>query len=342
VVVIDDPVKGRREAESAVSRKSTWDVWENTILPRLGPGAIVVLMQTRWHTDDLAGRLLDREPGLWRVLSIPALAEGPDDPLGREPGAELPSVRRRAPGYFRALSERMSPYVFRSVYQQRPTSARGSMFLRDRWRYWHRLPNGQLDLDGSRRDLRDQWRIVTVDLAGSTRTSADYTVAAAWALTQDGQLVLLDRVRERTAEADHWGLVRPLCERWKTTDVGVESTMIGTTLVRAAASAGLRPFDLHADRDKITRALPYSHLQRERRVWLPDGAPWLDEWIGEHADFPSAPHDDQVDAGAYAARLAVGEWNPGGDPVPDHSPTEPDPLANWDGSGGTDLDSAKW
>lgn len=339
VVILDDPVKGRREAESAVTREATWDVWENTIVPRLGPGAVVVLMMTRWHTDDLAGRVLDREPGMWRTVSIPAIAEN-NDPLGRAPGEELVSVRDRKPGYFHALSERMSPYVFRSVYQQRPTNARGSMFLRDRWRYWVRLPNGQLDLDGSRRDLRDQWRIITVDLAGSTKTSADWTVAAVWALTADGLMVLLDRVRERTAEADHWALVRPLAERWRAPDVGVESTMMGTTLVRSAAAAGLRPFDLLADTDKITRAIPYSAIQKQGRVWLPADAPWLDEWIGEHSDFPNAPHDDQVDAGAYAARQVVAGWNPGGDPVPDHRPVERDPLTDWDGSGAVDLSSA--
>ncbi len=335
VVILDDPVKGRREAESATIRESTWDVWENTIVPRLGPGAIVILMMTRWHTDDLAGRVLDREPGLWRVVSIPAIAEDPDDPLGREPGEEMQSVRGRPAGYFHALADRMSPYVFRSVYQQRPTSAQGTMFLRDKWRYWTQLPGGKLDLAGSMLDVRDAWRVITCDLAGSTRTSADYTVAAVWALTQDGQVVLLDRVRERTAEADHWGLVRPLAERWQAPDVGVESTMMGTTLVRAAAAAGLRPFDLHADRDKITRAVPYSHLQRTGRVWLPVDAPWLDEWIGEHADFPNTAHDDQVDTGSYAARLAVAEWNPGGDPTPPIGSAPPEDR--WDTGGDVNL-----
>lgn len=342
LLIVDDPVKDRRAAESKAERDAAWDWWENVASVR---ARRTVLMMTRWHADDLAGRLKEREPGLWRELSIPAVAgdrvetRRPDgsitvrweptsepDPLGRRPGEELPSVHDRTvrpAGYFHALADRMSGYVFRSLYQQRPTAARGSMFARDRWRYWTHLGPDRIDLDGRLVDLRDCWRYGTVDLAASTRTGSDWTVAAMWALTGDRELVLLGRVRERTAEADHWGLVKPLAQRWRVTEIGVESAMIGTTLVRSATQAGLAPFDLRADTDKVTRAIPYAHLVKQGRVWLPSGEPWLDEWIGEHADFPTGAHDDQVDVGSYAARLAVGEWHPGGDQLPDANPAVP-------------------
>lgn len=332
VVIGDDLVKDRRAAESKAERDSLWDWWENVAKVR---ARRMLLMMTRWHADDIAGRLQEREPGEWRVLAIPAVAGEPvevddgaggkrivwragatPDPLGRRPGEELQSVQPpevRPAGYFLRMADRLSGYVFRSLYQQAPTAARGSMFGRDRWRYWEPGVGHVVLLDGAGYDLRDCWRFLTVDLAGSRRTSADWTVAAAWALTGDRQLVLLGRVRERTAEADHWALVRPLAQRWATVEVGVEPTMMGTTLVRSAAAAGLSPFDTRADGDKITRAIPYAHMVKGRRVWLPAGAAWLDEWIGEHADFPTGSHDDQVDTGAYAARLAVGEWNPAAD-----------------------------
>jgi predicted phage terminase large subunit-like protein len=286
----------------------------------------LVSHNTRWHKDDLAGRILDAEPQMWRVVSIPAVAEDPHDPLGRAPGEELVSARGRAPGYFTGLGRRLSAYVWRSLYQQRPTDPTGSIFMRDRWRYWtwQSWPD-RLDLSGVTLDLRDTWRFITADLAASTRTSADYTVAAAWALTLNRDLVCLGRVRARSPQEGHWDLIRPLAVEWRTVDVGVESTMMGTTLVRAATRAGLSPFDLHADRDKVTRAIPYSHMQRQGQVWLPGSADWLDEWVGEHADFPTGVHDDQVDVGAYAARQAIGGWHPGGSPA---TPVDqrPDPF----------------
>jgi hypothetical protein len=95
VLIVDDPHKGREEAESPVYRERAWDWWENVAIERLAPGGIVVLICTRWHTDDLAARVLSRPgPLRWRVLSMPALA-GENDVLGRVPGEEFPSVRGR-------------------------------------------------------------------------------------------------------------------------------------------------------------------------------------------------------------------------------------------------------
>lgn len=345
-LVIDDPVKGRKEAESALQREDTWAWWEGTaerrLSSRLTADGVVVLICTRWHTDDLAGRLLDRQRGLWRVLSIPAIAESPSDPLGRVPGQEMPSAVGRPPGYFHALADRLTPYAFRALYQQAPTSAAGNLFRRDRWRYWtwKRWPD-LVSLDGQDRDLRDCFRFVTADLAASTKTSADWTVGAAWALTMDRLLICLGRVRDRVTETGHWPLIRPLAAEWQAPDVGVESTMMGTLLVRQATRAGLKPFDLHADKDKITRAQPAAFMVNQGQVFLPDGADWLDEAISECADFPSSAYDDWVDVLAYAARVAHG-WTPSQSPATPQE-SRPDPaehamaVALGDGHGPDDL-----
>jgi predicted phage terminase large subunit-like protein len=236
----------------------------------------------------------------------------------------------------------MARYSFQSIYQQTPTAAAGNLFPADGWRYWswRRWPT-LVDLDGRDCDLRDCWRFLTVDLAASTKTAADWTVAAAWALTMDRLLICLGRVRDRVAEAGHWDLVRPLAAEWQAPDVGVEASMMGTLLVRQATRAGLKPFDLHADKDKVTRAIPYGHMVRQGQVFLPAAADWLDEWTGEHADFPAGAHDDQVDVGAYAARVAHG-WHPAQSPATPRE-SRPDPaehaigVALGDGRGPGDL-----
>jgi hypothetical protein len=91
-------------------------------------------------------------------------------------------------------------------------------------------------------------------------------------------------------EIDHAAFLAPLRQRWLSRyDVThIESRMFGTRLVYALGEAGVPIAELHADVDKLTRALPYAGLVRQHRVWLPRGAPWLDEWIDEHADFPRA------------------------------------------------------
>jgi predicted phage terminase large subunit-like protein len=253
------------------------------------------------------------------VLRIPAIAEE-DDPLGRRPGDELVSVQHRRPGYFHRLKEIRSAYVFSGIYQQAPTVAEGNLFRRGDFRYWHQLPadpsrhgllgGRRVDLAGQALPLDDCWRFLTVDLAASTKTSADYTVASAWAISPNGDLILLDRRRGRIEEEEHWDLVRPLRERWAADTVYVEAGWIGTTLVIDATASGVPVQPLSADTDKLTRALPATSRVRQHRVWFPAAADWLDEWCDELASFPSAAHDDQVDTLSYAARVVSAHWLP--------------------------------
>jgi predicted phage terminase large subunit-like protein len=336
-LIIDDPVRGRAEAESATYRDAAWDWWESNGSTRESSRSKVILMMTRWHEDDLAGRLLKNEPGDWKVVSIPAIAgkditvkggdgaeqtvwvhDGPD-PLGRQPGEELQSVQGRKLGHFLRLFRVRSSYVWRSVFQQQPVSAEGNLFRRSAFRYWHRMPadterdgmlGGQrVDCDGGRVVyLDDCWRFATVDLAASTKTSADYTVGAAWAISSDGDLILLDRVRARVSDADHWGLIRPLLGKWALDTVFVEQSFITATFVIDGTAAGVPIQPVTADTDKLTRALPATTRIKAGRVMFPAGADWLDEWCDELAAFPSGTHDDQVDTLSYAARVVAAHW----------------------------------
>lgn len=321
VLLIDDPIKDRAQAESKTIRDRLWDFWENDAGQRARKALI---MSTRWHTADLHGQLLEKEPGRWSVLAFPAIAET-DDPLGRQPGEELQSANPdlHPPGYYHERQKLVSPYVWSSLFQQHPTAVEGNIFKRGQWRYWDfdRTPDGRRWLRmvdeqygrDERYDLDESCaRFITIDLAASTKTSADWTVASAWAIPLSGDLVLLDRVRDRVAEVDHAAFIEPLRDDWlKPWDVThIESRMFGTTLVYALGRAGVPIAELEADVNKLTRALPYAGLVRQGKVWLPRGAEWLDSWIDEHADFKGrdGDTDDQVDTGAYAARVAIAHW----------------------------------
>lgn len=327
VLLIDDPVEGRAEAESKTYRDAAWDWWESNGSTRLSSRGRAVLMMTRWHEDDLAGRMLKNEPGRWRVLKIPAIADSPDDPIGREIGEELPSVQEREAGHFHWLKAHRSAYVFRSVFQQGPTAAEGNLFRRSDFRYWRQMPadtsrhgpmdGRRVDCDGRVVMLDDCWRFATIDLAASKKTSADFTVVSAWAITPDGDLILSDRVRARVEEAEHFELARPLISRGVLDCIFVEQSFITATFVIDASNSGIPVQPLKADTDKITRALPATTRVKAHRVWFPAGADWLDTWCDELASFPSGTNDDQVDTLSYAARVAAAHW------LPDEPPSRP-------------------
>lgn len=325
VMIIDDPVKDLEQAQSPIYRERFQRFWQGVAVPRLGPGAKVVLVSTRWHEQDAAGWLISTEGdrahgGRWKVINIPAIAED-DDALGRKPGEELISARGKRD--WKAIRRSVGEYVWASLYQGRPAPAEGGLFKRIWFRWWSPAPSRgeeqRIDLGGRAVDLRDTWRFLTGDLAVSTRTSADYTVAAAWALTLDGDLILLDYNRAKVGEAQHFDLFRPLAQRWQVDTIFLEASQYGTTLVAEATRSGLHITPVQADTDKFSRALPYSARASGGRVWLPAGSQQkMGVWVDEHCSYPNAAHDDTLDVGSLATRVAITKWSPA---VPAHLPT---------------------
>lgn len=313
IICVDDPLKNLEEAQSAKYRDRGMRTWQGTLIPRMAPNTKVFWIQTLWHEDEPIQRILTNEGSDWEVIRIPAICDSADDPLGREIGEPMESARGQRD--WAKIRRDVGEYVFAALFQQRPAPAEGGLFKRLWWRYWSPAPrlgmtSERVDLAGRVFNLGDSWRFATVDLAASTRSAADFTVACAWALTIDGDLVLLDRQRARIGEAEHFSLVRPLVERWGLDTVFVEASQHSMTLTADASRSGIPISPLRAETDKFSRALPASARASTGRVWLPAGASWLPEWLDETASFPNGSHDDQVDCLSYACRVAVTKWAP--------------------------------
>ncbi|MEU7170326.1 phage terminase large subunit [Micromonospora tulbaghiae] len=315
VILVDDPLKNMREAQSEKIRDAAMSAYQSVLIPRMGsPNSRMAWIQTLWHEAEPIQRIIANEGdqttgGRWRVLRIPAVAEDDNDILGRKSGEGMISARGERD--WAQVRKEVGEYVFAALYQQRPAPAEGNLFKRIWWRYWTPQTNGMLNLGGKTFRLNDCWRFATVDLAASTRTSADWTVIAAWARTIAGDLVLLDLTRARIGEHDHFTHARPLAQRWQLDTLFVEATQHGMTLVREAANAGIPITPLTADTDKLSRALPASAWVSNGRVWLPAGQWWTKAFVDEAAAFPNGSHDDQVDVLAYAVRVAITQPAPG-------------------------------
>jgi predicted phage terminase large subunit-like protein len=159
--------------------------------------------------------------------------------------------------------------------------------------------------------LAECWRFLTVDIAASKKTSADFTCAGVWLITLEGDLVLIDGDSGRLEEVDHWGLVSPLRERWAADTVFIESRMFGTTLVVELTKHGVPTSELKAEVDKITRAIPASARLDQGRAWFPAGdtaSLQVRDVVDQLVQFPNAVHDDWVDVFSYAARVAIAHW----------------------------------
>jgi len=306
VAIIDDPFKNDEEANSATHRKKVWNWYVSTLRTRLAPGGAIVLIQTRWHEDDLAGRLIKEMKNggeRWEVLNLPAFAEE-NDPLGREPGEPL-WPERYSKKTLEHTKKALGLYWWSALYQQNPKPLEGKHFKREFFRYYSfdgefyslHMPDGQ-----KKRWRKDQCICFqTCDPAGSTKTTADYFVLGTWIVTPHRDLLLRDIIRTRLEGPDQSQLFRQGFDRWRPFIQGVESASIGLTLVQTLQRTGLPIIELKADVDKITRALPMAARYGSGCIYHLQGAPWLDEYEDELIGFPNADHDDQVDVAAYAA-----------------------------------------
>lgn len=308
LAVIDDPIKDREQADSEVYRDRVWSWWTDVMATRLAPGAPVVLILTRWHHSDLAGRLLGAEDGhLWRVINIPAQAEAnPDkpDPLGREPGQYMDSARKRTTKQWDAIKVRSGKRTWASLYQGHPTPDTGNLFPTDAWpRYtqplWVERPDGTRIVPEAGRDP-DVELIQSWDFTFKDTKSSDYVVGQVW-LRRGVHAYLLDQVRARASFSESCQMMLDLTARWPQAIAKlVEDKANGPAILNAlrAKVGGLIPVE--PEGSKYARAAAVTPFVEAKNVHLPDpvavpGTAWVVDLTDEARDFPNGTHDDTVD-----------------------------------------------
>ena len=286
LAIIDDPVKDRAEADSETIRERVWGWYRSTLYTRQMPAAAIVLCQTRWHDDDLAGRLLNDTGGdRWEVLDLPALsADGTALWPERYPVESLERIRRS-----------IGPREWSALYQQKPQPDEGTYFRRE-WfgERWGPQRPPALNVYG------------TSDYA-VTDDGGDYTVHRVWGIAPDGALYMLDGWRGQTA-ADGWieaklDLIRrhrPLA--WFG-EAGVIQKAIEPMLTRRMRETQTfcRLEWVPSIHDKPTRARGFQARASMGMVRLPVGAIG-DAVLDEYLRFPAGKHDDEVDAASLIGR----------------------------------------
>lgn len=302
VAIIDDPFKNWQEAASLTTRERVWDWYRSTLRTRLSPGGAIVLVMTRWHEDDLAGRLLNHKGGNeWKVIEFKQYAEE-NDPLGREPGETL-WPEWYSPEEIAEMKEDLGSYLFSAMHQQSPSPEEGDLFKRAWFRYFYEDGDYYVLITGGK-DKRIEkskcWIYQTVDPAATEREKSDYFVCSTFAVTPERDLLILDVFRDHAETTKHEAILKQLYERYKPTFQGVENKTFGLNIIQNARYSGLPVRPIKADTDKVSRARPVSARYEIGTVYHKKDAPWLNVVEDELLKFPNAEHDDIVDTIAYA------------------------------------------
>ena len=297
LLIIDDPFKDRAQANSSTFRNGAWDWYTNVAETRMMEGGRQLVMATRWHEDDLIGRLLSSPTGHeWTVLRLPLYAEE-NDCLGRIPGELL------WPGGNLPIPQNLSPRDFAALYQQRPEPDDGSVFKRAwmerRWRVLPEITKSVLAVDGA-------WK----EGIGNDRSAI-----AHWGISGT-DYVLIDFWSGRVEYPDLKKQIAIMIERanqvHKPSSILIEDAASGIGLIQEMKRTSTLPIIGATPRSsKESRADSASPTFEAMKVILPEGASWLEAWISEHIVFPNGKHDDSVDTTAYAIdKLARGSgWS---------------------------------
>ena len=300
LLIIDDPIKNRKEAESQTYRDNIWAEWQDTLSSRLHPGGRGVVIMTRWHEDDLVGRLLSQSDE-WTLINLPAVAEA-NDILGRKEGEALWPEHEFDEKWCAREKAHRGVRSWESLYQGHPRPSDGNLF---RMSMFHRFKiSGNCYIVQDKVYDKSVCKIFqTCDVAGSKKSSADYFVLGTFALCPDGELLLLEIFRERLEGPDQPALIQRKFNEYKPLLIGVESANMGLTLYQLVRRLGLPVVELKPDADKYTRAIPAAAHYGAGTVYHLENAYWLNDLEAELLAFPNGAHDDQVDVISYAVYM---------------------------------------
>ncbi len=301
ILLIDDPTKNREEAESETTRQSIKDWYTSTAYTRLAPGGGVLLIQTRWHMDDLAGFLLaEQETGgdEWNITSYPAIAE--EDETYRLEGQALHPERYPIEALER-IKRAVGVRDWFALYQQSPVSDDGAYFTRPMLKYYD--PD---DLDEDRLVIYCAW-----DLAIGKKERNDYSVGVVAGVDDEDRLFVLDVKRGKWDGGELVDEILDQYEDYEAEITGIEqgqiSMAIGPFLETRIKERGLYKMyvkDLKTGRrDKEARGRAIQGRMAQGMVYLPVGKDWTEKFVAELLTFPVGKHDDQVDAFSWLGQM---------------------------------------
>jgi predicted phage terminase large subunit-like protein len=310
LIIVDDPLKDREEAESKAVLDTCWNYFTGTLMTRLLPGGRMVIIMTRWSPKDLVGRILGGPRAMeWRVLHYPAIAE--KDEMWRTTGEAL-WPERYPLGDLERMRE-VAPYDFESLYQGRPYH-RGGQYLR---RDWFERVDAK-DVPPGLRWTRG------VDLAVSIKKRADMTASVRVARCMEGHIETI-YIGGGWARRAEWPITKRLIierarmERIKLIIEAVAGFDVAFRELASELGACCQVVKVSPTRDKLARALPWIAAAESKRVALVEGDgdnAWIEEFLAQAEAFPSTGvHDDLIDAvslayeGSKVAGMAM-IWDP--------------------------------
>lgn len=284
LIIIDDPVKNRLEADSSTYRERLWEEWENSIMTRTQAGTKIVIIQTRWHEDDLAGRVIANE-NFVEVVNIPVEAEE-NDILGRNIGDALCPEIGKDNKWLQEFKQRYADgkRAWNALYMGRPTSAEGNIFKREWWQYYDKLPE-HIQLVG-----------ISVDATFKDSDTSDFVAIEVWGKLNN-DYYLIDLIKKRMDFPETLKAIRYMADKYPNKhSILIEDKANGSAIISMLKHEIGGIIAITPQESKIARANAITGIVEGGNVYLPRYSDFTGEFVEEFASFPNGVHDDLVDA----------------------------------------------
>ena len=311
IAVIDDPFKNMEEAESQVNRDKVWEWYTSTFYTRLEDNAGILITMTRWHEDDLVGRLLDSmesDPNAdqWELFSLPAIQT-------QSPKVELPEDKRK-PGEplwpdkypvdrLLTIKSTLGTRQFSALYQQEPSPEEGQLVQRDWWKFYS-TPFGMLEGMMNPTDFGFDRVITSWDFTFKDGKGTDFVVGQCWG-KKGSRKYLIDQIRDRMNFTASLAAMKGFISKHPyASEHIVEEKGNGSAIISSvqAIIPGIIAFNPTKGKEERAKAVSVTPQIEAGNVFLPDPtfAPWVSDYIEEWQVFPNGANDDQVDTSSQA------------------------------------------
>ena len=320
IAILDD-VMSEEDSFSAAGRRYVKEWWPSGLRTRIMPNGSIVIINTRYHHDDLCGWLLKQEQEMhdygtipWEIIKIPAWVDEDTSELLDLPVGSSYFPEWKPDELLKIDEEEIKATngtkYWESLYMQNPTPEEGGL-IKKKWIEWwpYDEPPGC------------DFIIQTYDTAFSTKTTADYSVIQTWGIfyapeqTHDGmesaeaQLILLGNLRGRYEYPELRRMAQMSFDEHRPDVCIIEKKASGQSLIQDMRRSGLPVLEYMPDRDKVSRVYAATPSMEAGRVWFPKGRKWAEELVDELITFPNGAHDDQVDAMTMAIHYMKESWN---------------------------------
>lgn len=309
--LIDDYCKNREEAESSTVRDKVYEWYTDVFLTRAEKDASILITATRWHEDDLIGRLLklsaeSQDADQWDVITLPALSEESRPDYDQRTGEDQPLWPDKYPiESLNKIKATVPIYTWLSLYQQRPSAVAGNLVSEANFKYCT-LKNGLLTLGPNKIYLLSQCRIFqTCDPAASEKSSADYFALGTWAQTPFNELALIDLVHERLEKPRQLPLMSQQYLNWHPVTQWIATKGLGISLFQDLRANGLPVNRIEEETDKVSRFITACNRITTGTVYFLDNLPHKTEYKEELLTFPNGAHDDLVDITSTAVHVMI-------------------------------------